>query len=371
MPTVALITNMPTPYRVPVLDLLAENHLFDLRVLYLTEREQNRDWVFEYERPFARVLNSKFISIGGRDIHVNIGLFQKLLKLDPSVIICTGYGPAFLVGYLFAILFKKKVIVHTDGDPLSESKLGPAHKLIRKFLKPYIDAVVCTGEKAKQMYIQNGFQESQIFVSPLSIDNSLFESSNLKLEDRDIDLLFVGRLEKIKNPEFFLRLCARIQAKFEKKLTIFVAGSGNQRLMLENLSQETEFEGVSITFTGFLQKEQVNELFGRSKVFVFPSIIEPWGLVANESCASGTPVVAIANIGAVDELLFNEHNSYILNNFDFEEWADRIISLLSSNQLWNRMSINCSKSVSNFSFQSSAAGLSEAINYALQVSVHS
>lgn len=76
----------------------------------------------------------------------------------------------------------------------------------------------------------------------------------------------------------------------------------------------------------YLEKRDLIEKLSAADVFAFPSIAESFGLIAVESLACGTPVVAF-NVSAIPEYVKHERTGYLASPFEVEsflsglEWA--------------------------------------------------
>ncbi len=102
-------------------------------------------------------------------------------------------------------------------------------------------------------------------------------------------MLFVGRLVREKGVETLLDaapsvLVAHPEAKF------IVAGGGGMR---EELVARAAGRGLSakVLFPGFVSEADLPRLYAVAEVAVFPSLYEPFGIVALEAMAAGVPVV--------------------------------------------------------------------------------
>lgn len=107
-----------------------------------------------------------------------------------------------------------------------------------------------------------------------------------------------------------------------------MAGKGG---LLNAMIGRAEELGIvdSITFPGFLDDTQIQELFDCSDVFVMPSVSEPFGIVALEAIQAGVPVI-ISRQSGVSEIL---ENASSVNYWDIQEIADVICKLLADRQL--------------------------------------
>lgn len=102
--------------------------------------------------------------------------------------------------------------------------------------------------------------------------------------DRDVDVLFAGRLIPEKGVATLVRAMARLEGR-----SCLVVGEGPERERLEGLAASCE---APVVFEGFLPGDDaILGLLKAAEVFVLPSRREGFGLTALEALACGTPVV--------------------------------------------------------------------------------
>ncbi len=103
-------------------------------------------------------------------------------------------------------------------------------------------------------------------------------------------------------------------------------------------------------FTGFLQGDDVYEMFRMSDVFVMPSVSEPFGIVPLEAMQSNVPVI-ISHQSGVSEIL---KYAIKIDYWDTHAMADAIYGLLNYPAVWN-MFMKCGKEeVENLRWKNSA-----------------
>lgn len=115
---------------------------------------------------------------------------------------------------------------------------------------------------------------------------------------------FVGRLVSYKNCELFLRSLLELQTSFPQ-LIASVVGDGPERAHLESLVFTMGLDKI-VNFYGYISQQHVAQLYRRFDVLVVPSIQEPFGLVAIEAAACGTPVV-VSSDGGLRELIYHPY----------------------------------------------------------------
>jgi len=144
-------------------------------------------------------------------------------------------------------------------------------------------------------------------------------------------VLFLGRLTSQKGPEFFLETASRVLEK-TPNVRFVVAGTGEK---LRPLIESGAFRGLGghFHFTGFLDKEKVNDLLSMTDVYCMPSVSEPFGLSALEAAQFGIPAVISKQSGVAEVLKGALKADY----WDVELMAKHINDLLSDDELCARV----------------------------------
>ena len=102
--------------------------------------------------------------------------------------------------------------------------------------------------------------------------------------------------------------------------------------MLERRAREL---GVDARFTGFVDRDDLPAFYSTLDVFVFPSPVETQGLVALESIACGTPVVA-PDRGALAETVTDGVTGVHYASGDASDLARAIVQALEQNEVLER-----------------------------------
>ncbi|MBU1102521.1 glycosyltransferase family 4 protein [Patescibacteria group bacterium] len=92
-----------------------------------------------------------------------------------------------------------------------------------------------------------------------------------------------------------------------------------------------------IIFTGWLNEQEMRVVYSLSDLVVFPSLyLEPFGLIVIEAMASKKPVVGTC-FGGVKEIVIDGQTGFIANPINKEEFAEKISSILSDEELAKKM----------------------------------
>lgn len=359
---VVVVTNIPVPYRIPVYERLAQDASLDLVVIYCSGSEPDRSWrlgVGDYRQIY---LKQRFLKVAGRFIHVNPDVWSQLNALRPDVVITTGYNPTHLVAFAYAKLRGLAHIVMTDGTWHSERGYSWVHRLVRKVVFAGSGAFVGASQGSFDLLASYGVSADRMFKSHLCADNAAFEV--MTGVHRTFDLMFSGRLVGIKNPMFALDVAREVATRLGRGVSVLMIGSGD--LENEIRQQAASLAGtVNITFPGFIQPAELPRYYASAKVFLFPTSWDPWGVVANEACAAGTPVLVTPEAGVSGDLIKDGLNGWIMP-LDVNAWADRCVALLTDEALYRTMSEHAKALVQPFNFDAAAKGIADAVKSAVR-----
>jgi D-inositol-3-phosphate glycosyltransferase len=190
-----------------------------------------------------------------------------------------------------------------------------------------------------------------IEVIPCGTDTSNFylmpkteARDRLGLDPHDKIVLYVGRFDPRKGIETAVRAFAKMQSELsafrsEKFKFVVVGGSsddrtdGAERARIEQIVRE---EGISdqIIFAGQVGHDLLPFYYSAADVCVVPSHYEPFGLVAIEAMACGTPVVA-SDVGGLKFTVLPEETGLLVPPKDVEGFAHAIQRIL-GDEVWAR-----------------------------------
>lgn len=225
-----------------------------------------------------------------------------------------------------------------------------AKQLIGRFVFKYIGKtsahIIVPTEYVKKEYVAFArIPESKVTVT---------------LESADV---FVDKLEPYKHPfkEYILYVGQQSDYKNIKRL-----GDAHQKLLKDrpdlglilvgkmsaaHLSNEAYFKSKgykNIHFTGFLPDEQRDWLFANCKAYVFPSLMEGFGLPALEAMGYGAPVIS-SNATCLPEVYGDA--AHYFNPLDTDDMARAINDVLTNEQLRQELLKKGAKQVKKYSWK--------------------
>jgi len=122
----------------------------------------------------------------------------------------------------------------------------------------------------------------------------------IALPDEKI-VMYVGRFVREKGIQVLLNAASAVVAQ-EPKAKFVIVGGGNR----ENFEQFVRWYGLEdkVLFTGFMANRSLHQMYRCADVAVFPSLYEPFGIVALEGMAAGAAVVS-SDAGGLKEVVLH------------------------------------------------------------------
>mgnify|MGYP000119541929 CR=1 FL=1 len=178
-------------------------------------------------------------------------------------------------------------------------------------------------------------------------------------------LLFVGRIQPLKAPDVLLKAASellKMQPELRSKLVVAICG-GPSGTGLENSNSLVDLAvelGIRdcAQFIPPLGRDELVHWFRSANITVVPSYSESFGLVALESQACGTPVIA-AHVGGLPTAVASEARDYLVRGHEPVDWANMIAKVLADSILADRLGKAGLLHAAHFGWESTASALLE------------
>lgn len=161
------------------------------------------------------------------------------------------------------------------------------------------------------------------------VDSSMSKSRTI--DNRDFDLIYVGRLIKIKQPQKIIKSVSILNKKRNIKIKAKIVGDGPMKQKLIEMSKKEDIE-ENITFTGWMDHKHIPNHFNTSCLFILPSQVEGVPKTILEAMACGTIPVATP-VGGIPDIISNEDNGFIIENTEPKKLSNTISNILERNDL--------------------------------------
>lgn len=284
-------------------------------------------------------LGSGLVKYGGR-----------LLFTNPEIVhIHTASFPSFyrkMIYLLLALAFRRKTILHIHGGGFCE--FYAAHpKLLRMLISRILSAVdiIIVLSESWLNYLQTITKNSSIRILHNPIDTSEFASRTRKGNKQTKNVIYMAGLEPEKG------ICDLLEAvpqvlKAEPTARFVLCGDGD----INKLKSICKDKGIldHVEFCGWVSGHNKIAKLIEADVFVLPSHCEGLPVSIIEAMSAGLPVVSTC-VGGIPDIVEHGVNGFLVQVGDTESLADRLIELLATGLLRERMSeLNVKKAKDSF-----------------------
>jgi glycosyltransferase involved in cell wall biosynthesis len=179
--------------------------------------------------------------------------------------------------------------------------------------------------------------DRNIQILPNAIDFANEPHKEKHTPPRSARVLYVGRLERRKFPDFLAQVIPEILKIFPNTIFTFIGqdvlqgpGKSSMRNYCESLIGNDCMK--SVEFLGKRSHDEVEDYLSRSDIFVLPSKFESFGIAYVEDMFHGLPVVACLGTG-VEEVIPQNVAGFLVEHGNPGALRDAIIRLLGDDLL--------------------------------------
>ena len=326
---VSLVTNLPTPYRIPLFSGISrrlEAVGGSLRVLFLRSSPGARTWLdsddpIDFDHEYVRGVD---LPVRRRPPRLPLGLGAALRGHRPTIALSGGLSPvvsgtvqryARRAGIPFG-LWSGETARIADRQPRARQR--QRQRLVR-----HADFAIAYGSLAARYLAE---QAPELPVA-LARNTSVLTTHARRPGTEPVGLLTVGDLASPrKGVDVLIRALRAIP---EARCRLTVIGGGRLRTQLEG---EAASDG-RVRFAGALPAADVAAMYSESDAFLFPSRSDVFGLVLVEAMSRGLPTVVSSAVGAVPDVAVPGSNCLVLDDHEPAAWADAIGRLVDDAEL--------------------------------------
>jgi len=207
------------------------------------------------------------------------------------------------------------------------------------------DMIVTVSYAMKDELIQLGFPRDKIFVSYNGVDPQKYNPESVSaeqikkireyygLKDGELMILFLGRLVGVKGVDKLIMAMPHVLSKVPKARLVIV-GVGDLQEYLTNLTRTMRLDEYVRFRFDFIPEEDRILHYAACDIAVFPSLYEPFGIVALEAMSMEKPVVVgAAGVSGMREIVVpcsEEQCGYHIDPNNPSDIAWGVISALES-----------------------------------------
>lgn len=279
--------------------------------------------------------------------------FLKLKLKDKDILLGTSdFLPDVLPIFCLKLRNKKTRWVQHIFHLIPPNRQIPflAQKVSLFLIKHLADLVVIDNRLLRQDLINIGLNPQKIVVNHPGIDLKYLRSIKPKTEGR-YEGIFMAQLRPSKGIFDLIKIWKLVCKKLpEAKLGVI--GKGEKKIM-DKIKAEIENTGLgqNIDLLGFLEDDKAFAIIKASKVFVFPSHEEGFGIAPLEVQALGLPVVAW-HLSVFSEVF--PKGMIKVEMGETEKFAEEAVKLLTDPRFYRKLAKGAIENTSHYSWDKTA-----------------
>ena len=334
---VLLVTNAPTPYRLPLFEALSDQLRArgrHLTVVFSAWGYGRRKWAIdpaEMRFDYA-VLGSQGRRVGRtseQTMFLFRGLAREVRARRPAVLVVPGFTVATMQAWRWSL---------TRGLPylIWSGSIGGRHDAgarawLRARLARRAAGAVAYGTLAKGYFERLGVPPERVHVAINTVDTAFFADAVDALRQAPAPdglrhLTYIGYLSARKGVRRVLDVVGAL-ARERGDFVLDVVGDGDERVALEAYARDAGL-GAHVRFHGYQQREALPAFLARSAGLLFQTDYDVWGLVLNEAMAAGVPCLASVHAGAAHDLVEDGVTGFRVDFADLGAATERVRWLL-------------------------------------------
>ncbi len=342
----AIISDVPTPYRVHVLKRIA-SELREVKLHSLFTHASDRSAV-QWDMQLDPAINPVFFNEVAlspnehatlRTLRLFNVMRDYLIRHRVRIIILLGYND---LARMRLIRWARKagipLLVTGDSNVFAEGRLSPLKRLVKRVYVRWslrsIAGLMPMGTAGRAFYRLYADHELPTFLFPYEPDYETIQRRDEEKErafraGRDLSeerhrLLYCGRLVSVKCVDVLIDAFVRI-ADRRPDWDLVIAGDGALRDALK--ARVPQALSSRVKWLGFLQFDETVLCYHSCEVLVLPSHFEPWALVINEAVSAGLAVVTTDVVGAAVELVRHRTNGLIVQARNVQAMTDALLEV--------------------------------------------
>jgi len=319
---------------------------------YIHKKESQNKKIIVYSTPFDRV-EKFFLAYISRIIKSSMETWKLRRKYD--VVIAPNYLPQNMIPAIVMRGGAKRIVYFHNVPPsLRQEYLRKMNILWRKLsilnwefcvlLSKFFDLIFVVNEATKDHFIRRGFPPKKVVVVGNGIPYNFI--NNINIDNKIYDGVFLARLVKRKGIYDLIKIW-KIVIRKNTTAKLCIIGGGSEKEKLKMLIESEKLK-ENVILTGVVSEEEKYKIMKSSRVFVYPSYYESWGVVIAEAMACGLPVVAYH--APIYEEVFGEH-IFTVEVGNYKKIAEKVLDILQNPQNYKEMVENAKNFVARYSWK--------------------
>lgn len=350
---VIILYNKLFHYRIPIFNLLAQN--YDLTVVYSYPAKKEDVAQCQFNTIYIPIKK-----VGGLFFHK-----QSIKTLCKGFDVVIAYGQVSYVDYMKLAFGRRdfRLLFWSIGAPASYGRRygegSSTYYAIGDLIRKRADALIFYSNKAKEMHINRGFDEQQLYVANNTVKVEKIELNRVFKQN----LLFIGTLYLEKGLQLLLNSYKEANNIDKSIPKLIIVGGGEQFSLVKDWVTTNHLEEKIELLGPIYDRQEKALIFQKSLACISP---DQAGLSVLESLGYGVPFITSkdAITGGESFNIQNNYNGILMENVS--ELKDIILDISKDRDKYIKMGENAySYYWTNRTPEIMAKGIEDAIEYSL------
>lgn len=214
---------------------------------------------------------------------------------------------------------------------------------IDRLLIKHWDYIVTISDATRDQLISKyGISPDKIILSSCGISKTYKPDKSLIRSDKK-QITFCGYLIKRKNVKFIIDIASNLKVK---DVVFNIIGGGPDLESLKAYALQMKVVD-KFKFWGYLEEHKKVEVLQLSDIFIFPSLMEGFGLAPVEAMACGVPTI-VSDKGSLPEVV---DDGGLVLPLDVNIWVDSVNNILNKENLFQDLSKKALKKSAQYSWE--------------------
>jgi 1,2-diacylglycerol 3-alpha-glucosyltransferase len=239
-------------------------------------------------------------------------MFEALERDNPDALGIVGYvRPESLAMLRWARAHSRPTVLMSESQEIDHPRVWWKEAVKARRVARFSAGLV-GGPRHADYLIRLGLPPGRIALGYNAVDNDAFArwAADARLDPNGRAglpdgpyFIAVSRFVPEKNLVGLIRAFAHYRQRAgARPWSLVLCGGGPDEAVIEAAARESGV-GDNVHRPGFLQAEGLARWLSHATAFVHPSLMEPWGLVANEAAACGLPLLISDRAGCAETLV--------------------------------------------------------------------
>ena len=317
-------------------DYLIEKLSYEIH--FLTLNNGHKDLFYDFNKNIifhdVKIINKNPINFF---LSYKKGISKTIENINPDCILVCDDG---LKGLLFPIIFrnsKPKIYERHAARELNIAKNGIFNKFLNYSINKFDSFVVLTEGNKKDW--------PGIKCNVIPNPNSYIPIERIRTKQKTV--LAVGTQSYNKGYDLLINAWEIVNKKCpDWKLKIY--GKKNSTLGFEKFAEDKRLSN-SITF--YSPIKDIYKEYEKASIFVLSSRTEGFGMVLIEAMSFGTPCVAFNCPHGPSDIIKNNEDGLLVNNYDVIDFANKIIKLIENENIRTSMGKKALYNIKRYSIE--------------------